>query len=93
MLQSVKRHLVLGGEFVFDTRNPILSELALFEEYEEKSIHQSDEEIKILHREEYNHLTQILTCHSKHISDSVEFEDTIKLRFTYPLELKRLLVL
>lgn len=81
LMQSVKRHLISSGEFVFDTRNPIISELAVVDEYVEKTIHQNGEVMTIQHREEYNHLTQVLTCSSKHKSDSFEYEDTIKLLY------------
>ncbi|MFS0690164.1 class I SAM-dependent methyltransferase [Sporosarcina sp. 179-K 8C2 HS] len=36
LLQSVRKHLVDEGVFIFDTRNPVLGELSDVDEYEEK---------------------------------------------------------
>lgn len=87
---SVKRHLNPNGEFIFDTRNPILHELSSVD-ISEESIEQKGESTKIINQEVYNHLTQILECTSTYINSNNEYNDSIKLRYTYPLELKRLL--
>lgn len=90
LFTSVKRHLNPKGEFIFDTRNPILHELSNVNIFEEL-IEQNGETTKVISQEVYNHLTQILECTSTYISLNNEYQDHIKLRYTYPLELKRLL--
>lgn len=90
LLMSVKRHLNVKGEFIFDTRNPILHELSNVD-LSEESIEQNGDITKVIHQEVYNPLTQILDCTSTYISSKNEYKDSIKLRYTYPLELKRLL--
>ncbi|WP_285397791.1 class I SAM-dependent methyltransferase [Lysinibacillus sp. fls2-241-R2A-57] len=91
LFQSVKKHLHPGGEFVFDTRNALLNELSIVDEYEESSVNSKGEKLTIQHREEYNPVTQILTCRSINKLGHSTFEDSILLRYTYPMELKRLL--
>ncbi|KOP78692.1 hypothetical protein AMS59_12845 [Lysinibacillus sp. FJAT-14745] len=91
LFQSVKQHLHPGGEFVFDTRNPILSELSIVDEYEESLVTSKGEKLTIQHHEEYDPITQILTCRSINKLEHSTFEDSIRLRYTYPMELKRLL--
>lgn len=90
LFHSVKKHLQTNGEFIFDTRNPILNELVEVD-ISEESIVQHGELTKVISREIYNPLTQILQCTSTYISSKSEYEDCINLRYTYPLELKRLL--
>lgn len=91
LFQSVKKHLHPGGEFVFDTRNALLNELSIVDEYEESSVNSKGEKLTIQHKEEYNPVTQILTCRSINKLEHSTFEDSILLRYTYPMELKRLL--
>lgn len=91
LFQSVKKHLHPGGEFVFDTRNAILSELSIVDEYEGSLVNSKGETQTIQHHEEYDPITQILTCRSINKLDHSTFEDSILLRYTYPMELKRLL--
>lgn len=90
LFNSVKRHLNPKGEFIFDTRNPILHELSNVDMFEEL-LESNGETTRVISKEEYNHLTQILECTSTYISSNNEYKDSIKLRYTYPLELKRLL--
>ena len=90
LFASVKRHLNPKGEFIFDTRNPILHELSIVDILEE-TIELNGETTKVINKEAYNHLTQILECTSTYISSNNEYKDSIKLRYTYPLELKRLI--
>ena len=90
LFASVKRHLNPKGEFIFDTRNPILHELSNVD-ISEESIELNGETTKVISKEAYNHLTQILECTSTYITLNNEYDDSIKLRYTYPLELKRLL--
>ena len=90
LFNSVKRHLNPKGEFIFDTRNPILHDLSNVDIVEEL-IESNGETTKVISKDEYNHLTQILECTSTYISPNTEYKDSIKLRYTYPLELKRLL--
>jgi len=91
LFQSVKQHLHPGGEFLFDTRNPILSELSIVDEYEESLVTSKGEKLTIQHHEEYDPITQILTCRSINKLEHSTFEDSIRIRYTYPMELKRLL--
>ena len=90
LFTSVKKHLKKGGEFVFDTRNPILSELSVVDTYEE-TYERNGETIHVTSVETYDPLKQILTCTSSYTSPTGNYEDSIKLRYTYPLELQRLL--
>ena len=90
LFTSVKKHLQNGGEFVFDTRNPILAELSVVDTYEE-TYERNGETIRVQSVETYEPLTQILTCTSTYTSPTPNYEDSIKLRYTYPLELQRLL--
>ena len=91
LFASVKKHLKKGGEFVFDTRNPILAELSVVDTYEEE-YERNGETIHVHSEETYEPLTQILTCTSMYTSPTRKYEDSIKLRYTYPLELQRSLV-
>ncbi|EMR07237.1 Cypemycin methyltransferase [Bhargavaea cecembensis DSE10] len=92
MLESVRRHLEPGGRFIFDTRNPVLAELAIPDRYEETS--ETDERrIREVHTETYDPTTQTLHCMTeKFTEDGTPLgQDAISLRYTYPLELERLL--
>ena len=92
MLESVRRHLEPGGRFIFDTRNPVLAELAVPDRYEETS--ETDERrIREVHTETYDPITQTLHCMTeKFTEDGTPLgQDAISLRYTYPLELERLL--
>ncbi|MEN0641903.1 class I SAM-dependent methyltransferase [Alkalicoccobacillus gibsonii] len=95
LLQSVSRHLEPGGEFVFDTRNPVLAELSIDDVSETVEVIYGKRK-EVNHSETYNHSTQILHC----VTETVLKEDeetlhtekeSISLRYTYPMELKRLL--
>lgn len=84
LFQSVKAHLQPGGAFIFDTRNPLLAELAAGENTEERNT------------EVYDHLTQLLHCRTERETwkggECVNEEtETISLRYTFPLELERIL--
>ncbi|QTD41842.1 class I SAM-dependent methyltransferase [Sporosarcina sp. Te-1] len=87
---SVKKHLNPNGEFIFDTRNPILQELAE-EQFDEEVILKNGEMVTVKSQEAYNSLTQILECTSIYTSTNHTYKDGIHLRYTYPLEMKRLL--
>ncbi|WP_155592210.1 class I SAM-dependent methyltransferase [Lysinibacillus cavernae] len=91
LLQSVKKHLQPGGEFLFDMRNAILSELSIIDEYEEQTVTSNGVRRITFHREEYDPVTQVLSCQAVHHQDHTTFEDSILLRYTYPLEMTRLL--
>lgn len=91
MFQSVKKHLHPGGEFVFDTRNALLSELSNVDEYEESSVNNKGEKLTIQHCEEYDPITQILNCRTINKLEHTTFEDAIRLRYRYPMKIKRLL--
>ncbi|MBB4826360.1 ubiquinone/menaquinone biosynthesis C-methylase UbiE [Sporosarcina luteola] len=87
---SVKKHLQPNGEFIFDTRNPILQELAEVQ-FDEEVIRKNGELVTIKSQETYDSLTQILECKSTYTSSNHTYKDGIQLRYTYPLEMKRLL--
>ena len=96
LFESVKRHLQPNGHFIFDTRNPILSELAeVYEHTTQKSDHTEIVQME-MEREEYDPLTQILHCTT--VVETVEEgevarveKSAISLRYTYPQELLRLI--
>jgi len=96
LLQSVKRHLWPNGEFIFDTRNPILAELSVVEEYQDSYVNSENQTIVERHREKYDHKKQILNCETN--MEIIENEqviqtktDSISLRYIFPMELYRLL--
>ncbi|MFB4212913.1 class I SAM-dependent methyltransferase [Shouchella sp. JSM 1781072] len=87
LFQSVRKHLRPNGEFIFDTRNPILEELA--EDFIEH-VDYTDKEGNVLvetHSERYDALTQILSC----TTEREGVKESIDLRYMYPQELLRLL--
>ncbi|GLC89538.1 class I SAM-dependent methyltransferase [Lysinibacillus piscis] len=93
---SVKAHLTAGGTFIFDTRNPILKELAVAEEVEECYMNSFQQLVTEKSYEVYDHSKQILYCTTDGtISDGEEivaqYSEAISLRYTYPLELQRLI--
>ncbi|AWE07178.1 class I SAM-dependent methyltransferase [Lysinibacillus sp. 2017] len=90
LFTSVRKHLNPNGEFIFDTRNPILHELAAVE-ISKETLEKNGETITVISQEAYHPITQILECTSTYISPSNEYKDSINLRYTYPLEMKRLL--
>ncbi len=96
LLQSVHRHLIEDGIFIFDTRNPLLHELAAVDEYEQTYSDKSGNQIIEFHREEYDAMTQILHCHTDREIYQKETlitkeQDGISLRFSFPIEMARLL--
>lgn len=96
LLQSVRKHLVEDGVFIFDTRNPILQELSVLDEYEEKFVDKDGNQVIESSRDKYDHLTQILDCQTnrKVYRDGTliaESQDGILLRYSYPQEMNRLL--
>ena len=96
LLQSVRHHLVDDGLFIFDTRNPLLDELAAIDEYEQTYSDKSGNQIIEFHRDEYNSMTQILHCHTErqiYQGDTLisKEQDGISLRYSFPLEMERML--
>lgn len=96
LLHSVKKHLITNGVFIFDTRNPLLHEISKIDEYEQSYTNNHGEDVVEYHRDEYDVLTQILHCQTKrHIYRDetliAKEEDNISLRFSFPLEMERLL--
>ena len=96
LLQSVRQHLVEDGVFIFDTRNPLLHELAAVDEYEQQYSDKNGNQIIEFHREEYNSMTQILHCHTDRQIYQGETliakeQDGISLRYSFPLEMERVL--
>ena len=96
LLQSVRQHLIEDGVFIFDTRNPLLHELAAVDEYEQKYRDKNGNQIIEFHRDEYNSMTQILHCHTDRQIYQGEAliakeQDGISLRYSFPLEMNRVL--
>ncbi|KZE37200.1 hypothetical protein AV656_11515 [Bhargavaea cecembensis] len=92
LLESVRRHLKQGGRFIFDTRNPVFAELAEPDRYEE-IVDTGGRQIREEHTETYEPVTQILHCTTERFAEDGTplGQDGILLRYTYPLELRRLL--
>lgn len=96
LLQSARPRLVKDGIFIFDTRNPLLHELASVDEYEQKYSDKSGNQIVEIHHETYDSMTKILHCHTdRQIYQGVTLvaieQDGISLRYSFPLEIERML--
>ena len=96
LLQSVRLHLEKDGIFIFDTRNPLLHELATVDEYEQNFVDKNGNQIIEFHRDEYDPLKQILHCHTnREVYQGQALvnkeQDGISLRFSFPLEMERML--
>ncbi|WP_235318425.1 class I SAM-dependent methyltransferase [Planococcus sp. CAU13] len=96
LLQSVKRHLETNGVFIFNTRFPVLGELAEVDESELIFTDKRSRKVREKNVETYDSLTQILHCTSiREILDGPEKgtieQDSISLRYVFPLEMERLL--
>ncbi|WP_413382558.1 class I SAM-dependent methyltransferase [Alkalihalobacillus sp. 1P02AB] len=96
LLQSIAKHLETEGLFIFDTRNPLLSELAQPDIYDTSFTDHRGFDVKEHHIETYDDATQILHCETKRklYKDGVFIrneKDNISLRYVFPLEMKRLL--
>ncbi|WP_432363360.1 hypothetical protein [Sporosarcina sp. UB5] len=96
LFHSVRKHLMDGGVFIFDTRNPVLKELSAVDEYEETYLDKIGNEVIESHRDVYNHLTQILDCRTNRriYRDGTliaEEQDGISLRYSFPQEMERLI--
>lgn len=96
LLKCVKTHLSNDGVFIFNTRFPVLSELAQVEESTRTYTDKRHRKIREKNTETYHPLTQILNCTSvREIlegsnENSIE-QDSISLRYVFPLEMERLL--
>lgn len=96
LLQSIHNHLEENGVFIFNTRFPILNELAEVEESTRIYLDKRSRKIREKTIETYRPLTQILHCTSvREILEgtgvgSIE-QDSISLRYVFPLEMERLL--
>ncbi|WP_152658003.1 class I SAM-dependent methyltransferase [Oceanobacillus sp. CFH 90083] len=96
LFQSVKKHLLPNGQFIFDTRNPDIDELSVDSEFEESHVNNESQTVIKKHCEAYNHETQILYCttHTEIIENDQlvhTASDSISLRYVYPMELYCLL--
>ncbi|WHT48480.1 methyltransferase domain-containing protein [Sporosarcina thermotolerans] len=96
LFQYLSKHLKDGGIFIFDTRNPVLKELSVVDEYEDKYVDKNGKQVIESHRDGYDHLTQILDCrtHRRFYRDSTliaEEQDGISLRYSFPKEMERLI--
>ncbi|SIT88299.1 class I SAM-dependent methyltransferase [Edaphobacillus lindanitolerans] len=89
LFESVRRHLTPGGRFIFDTRNPVMSELAEPDHYEEV-VETGGQAVREEHTETYDPVSQILHCETRSSDGVSSSRDAISLRYTYPLELERL---
>lgn len=97
LLQSIYSHLENEGIFIFNTRFPILKELAVVDETRQIYIDKRNRKVSNYCTETYNPLTQILKCDSTReiLNDKEEViaveKDSISLRFVFPQEMERLL--
>lgn len=96
LLQSVWNHLEPGGVFVFNTRFPVLDELARVDESIRTYTDKRNRRVMETTIETYHALTQILHCSStREILDGPDAgtseRDSISLRYVFPLEMERLL--
>lgn len=96
LFESVTCHLQPQGHFIFNTRNPILGELAEVYEYTTQKTDHSGIVQMEMEIERYDPITQILYCTT--VVETVEEgevayveKSTVSLRYTYPQELFRLL--
>lgn len=96
LLQSVYNHLEAKGVFIFNTRFPLLAELAEIDKTVQIYTDKRDRKVRETNIETYHPLTQILHCSSvREILEgsgqgTVE-KDSISLRYVFPLEMERLL--
>lgn len=95
MLSSIHNHLKDDGILIFGTRMPVLEELAEQQNYEETFLTENNELILEGHTEEYDTLTQILTCiTNKYLVEGNEEkwlnEEQIQIRYSFPQEINRL---
>jgi ubiquinone/menaquinone biosynthesis C-methylase UbiE len=98
LLQSVYSHLDGEGVFIFNTRFPVLSELAVKDERREVYVDKRNRKVVDYHTEQYHALTQVLECiftreiyNEKGEMVGIE-KDAIFLRYVFPMEMERLLV-
>ncbi|MFD1032620.1 class I SAM-dependent methyltransferase [Metaplanococcus flavidus] len=96
LLHSVYKHLETNGVFIFNTRFPVLKELAEVDESERTYTDKRNRKIREKNVETYHPLTQILHCTShREILDGTKKgtieQDSISLRYVFPLEMERLL--
>ncbi|WP_078392911.1 class I SAM-dependent methyltransferase [Shouchella patagoniensis] len=96
LLASVSKHLTNNGLFIFDTRNPILAELSKPDHYVTEFQDYRGYDVKEHHLETYEDGDQLLRCHTnrKYFKNGEYLhseQDSILLRYTYPLEMARLL--
>ncbi|MFC4713482.1 class I SAM-dependent methyltransferase [Planococcus dechangensis] len=96
LLQSVWTHLEPNGVFVFNTRFPVLDELAQVDTSTRTYTDRRNRRVMDTTIETYHALTQILHCSStREIMDGPEAgtseRDSISLRYVFPLEMERLL--
>ena len=93
LLSSVKQHLLPGGLFVFDTRNPNLIELTApsVEENWHTYKNRFGDEIQVSGYHAYDPLSQIATYTTIRKSEKTTRNTHIQLRYTFPQELDSLL--
>ncbi|MBM7839792.1 2-polyprenyl-3-methyl-5-hydroxy-6-metoxy-1,4-benzoquinol methylase [Alkalihalobacillus xiaoxiensis] len=95
LFAAVSAHLKPGGLFVFDTRNPIIAEFKTTDEYQSTFQDYRGYDVLEQHKETYEPKTQVLHCYtSRELHKDGQFvrdeRDKISLRYTFPLEMKRL---
>jgi hypothetical protein len=97
LLKSVNTHLVDGGVFIFNTRIPILNELAIIDESKQTYFDKRNRKVTEYELDSYNPLTQILnsTLTRENYNNNGELisieKDSITLRYVFPLEMERLI--
>jgi len=96
MLRAIHHHLEKDGVFIFGIGIPNLEELGSIQNYEERYRNAMNQVVVEEHEEIYNPMTQVLT-HTivKNIYSRVDqheqTEESLQIRYTFPLELERLL--
>ncbi|MGE6683161.1 class I SAM-dependent DNA methyltransferase [Paenisporosarcina sp. NPDC076907] len=97
LFQSVHAHLIEEGIFIFNTRFPILSELAIIDESKRTYVDKRMRKVTEYEVDSYDPLTQILTSTSTReiLNDQNQVvsteKDRILLRYVFPMEMERLI--
>ncbi|WP_152393654.1 class I SAM-dependent DNA methyltransferase [Paenibacillus guangzhouensis] len=96
LLRTVHEHLQKDGIFIFGLRMPNLEELGSIQNYEERYRNALNQVVVEEYEEIYNPMTQVLSFHIvKNIygrgNHPEQTEELRQIRYTFPLELERLL--
>jgi len=97
LLQNIRKHLVEGGVFAFETRNPNWVDCSTDLNEAEWMTYTNDKghSVKIMETREYDHVAQVLVYHLyrrwKENGEDKERVTRIAIRYTFPQELNALL--